>query len=499
MQVELLVEHTAVDTPARQLQGLSDMEIVTVGARRYLLVAGAADGGLSSYEILNDGSLVASDDVLLSLGSGTQSVSDLTVYTVNGTVYVLPSGMADDNQVVYELGNDGSFTVSDSYSDAALTYANWHMSDVIEVGGNTHLFGSIWARSGYFQFDIEPSGDLTNPVLHPDDGVLFLGDVTAVHAATLRGNAFLFVASGVDSGLHSYTVAAGGTLVLADTAVPGDGGFSGISELASVDIGARSFIIMGSAGTNSLLVFRVSSTGGLNFIDKLVDTGDTYFAGVQALEVFTYGGRAFLLAGGADDGITLMEITYKGELRVITSVADTLGITLQNVTDIEVVMVNGVLNVFVSSATDHGFTQFVVSVLNGANLLRGGPVNDILTGGAQDDTIFGHGEDDQLYGMAGNDRLIDGRGTDQLWGGDGADIFEFVKDKRTDSIMDFEIGVDRIDLSDYPLLYYYGDITITATSNGATLQIGDDTLIITSMDNTPLTGAMFDQDDFIFG
>ena len=101
--------------------------------------------------------------------------------------------------------------------------------------------------------------------------------------------------------------------------------------------------------------------------------------------------------------------------------------------------------------------------------------------------------------MGGDDRLIDGRGSDQLWGGAGADVFEFIDDGRKDYIMDFEIGIDRIDLRDADMLYYYGDITITSTSNGAVLDYGDEQLIITTMDNSSFTESMFTQDDFIFG
>jgi len=498
MRAELQLKSVEVDSIDRQLLGLSDMEIVTVGARRYLLAAGAADGGISSYEILADGSLVASDDILPTPNSGTSGVSDLTVFASGGVTYVLGSGKSDNNQVIYELDSAGNFSISDAYFGAA-TFGGWQQTTVSEVGGNLYLFGSIWAQSGYFRFGIETDGDLINPVLFPDTPTTFLGDVTAIHAASLRGNSFLFVASGVDNGLHSYFVSPDGGHALIDTAYPVEGGFSGVTSLIGLDVGGRSFLVMGAAGADSLLVFRVSSDGKLNFIDKLVDTAETRFAGVQALEVFEYNGRSYLLAGGADDGITLLEITYKGELRVVTTVVDTAGTSLQNVTDIEAVVIGGELNVFVSSATDHGFTQFVMVVPNAGVLIRGGTGNDTLTGGAGDDTIFGHGHNDNLYGMDGDDRLIDGRGSDHMWGGAGADVFEFVCEEKNDYIMDFEIGVDRIDLSDYPLLYHYSSIGFTATADGAILQIGTDYIYITSMDNTALTEAMFSQDDFIFG
>ena len=499
MWVELQFLRAEFDSPERQLLGLSDMETVSVAGRQYLLVAGAADAGLSSYEILADGSLLASDDVLWSASSGTEGVTDLSVFTVDGATYVLPSAMADDNQTVYEIAADGGFSVVDIYADAASTYAHWDFTSVISDGASDYLFGSIWGQGGYFRFDLGASGAMTNPTLKNDTVETFLGDVTAIETAVLHGKTFVFAASALDAGFHSFSLDAGGALEVLDSVAATDVGFAGITAMAAVDVGDRAFVIVASAGTDSLLVMRVSEWGVMNVVERLVDTADTRFAGVTALEVFETDERFFLMAGGADDGVTLFEVTYKGQLDVLATVADTAGITLQNVTDIEAVVVNGAVEIFVSSATDHGFTQFSLNVPDGANILRGGAVEDILTGGAGNDTIFGHGRSDELRGMGGDDRLVDGRGVDQLWGGEGADIFEFVADGRTDYINDFEISIDMIDLRDTPMLYYYGEVEVTATATGATLRYGGEELFVTSFDNTPLTAGMFTQDDFIFG
>lgn len=499
MWAELQFLRTEFDSLERQLLGLSDMEAVSIAGRDYLLVAGAADAGLSSFEILSDGSRVASDDVLWSVSSGTEAVADLSVFTFGASTYLLPSGMSDDNQMVYEIGADGGFAVSNKYTDAAQTYANWELTTVVEVGSNTYLFGSIWGRGGFFQFDMAAGGALTNPVLINDTSEMYLGDVSAIETGVLHGKTFMFVASALDAGFHSFEVGEGGSPTLLDTVAALDVGFSGITAMAAVDVGQRAFVVVASAGTDSLLVMRVSEWGVMNAVERLVDTSETRFAAVSALEVFEAEDRHFLLAGGADDGITLFEITYKGQLDALTTVADSADLTLQNVTDIEVTVIGSTVNIFVSSATDHGFSQFSLNIPNGADVIHGGAVVDILTGTAANDTIYGHGRNDELRGMDGDDRLIDGRGNDQLWGGAGADVFEFIDDGRKDYIMDFEIGIDRIDLRDVDMLYYFADIGFTPTIDGVKLDYGGEQLIITTNDYTSLTESMFTQDDFIFG
>lgn len=499
MHANLQLSNVITDTPDRQLLGLSDLEVISVGTRTYIIASGEADGGVSSYEILADGSIVASDDILLSTSSGSQGIRDITVFEVGSDTILLLSGMADDNQATYRIDADGSFIAEDSYSDGSGTYANWLHTDAVTINGNTYVFGAQWGKSGFFGFDTNADADLITPVKYPDGPEVFLGDVSAIETAYLHNKYFLFVASGVDAGVQSYAISDDGSLTLMDIAPPEEGGFNGITDLATVDNGKRAFVIIASAGSDSLTVFRVSKEGKINLIDTLVDTNETRFANVSAIESFEYNDRQFVLAGGSDGGVTLIEVTYKGELRVVTTFVDRADVTLDNVTDIEVVQINGAIHIFVSSGTENGFTEFVLTVPNGSNIIRGGPVSETLTGTAMDDTIFGHGEQDVLYGMDGNDRLIDGRGTDVLYGGEGHDVFEFVRDKRTDTIKDYEIGIDRIDLSDYPNLLHYSDIVVTQTSNGAYLDINGDRLVIETVDGSPLNASMFDQDDFIFG
>ncbi|WP_460881274.1 VWA domain-containing protein, partial [Pseudaeromonas pectinilytica] len=77
--------------------------------------------------------------------------------------------------------------------------------------------------------------------------------------------------------------------------------------------------------------------------------------------------------------------------------------------------------------------------------------NDILDGGAGNDYLFGQEGDDQLDGGVGNDQLYGGSGSDEMTGGNGNDVFVWLKgdaDKSTDTITDFTIGHDKLDLAD---------------------------------------------------
>lgn len=68
----------------------------------------------------------------------------------------------------------------------------------------------------------------------------------------------------------------------------------------------------------------------------------------------------------------------------------------------------------------------------------------------------------------------------------------------TDQITDFTLGTDRLDLTDWGRLHYFGDLEITATADGARIVFEGESLIIHSANLAPLTAADFAQDDFIF-
>ena len=86
--------------------------------------------------------------------------------------------------------------------------------------------------------------------------------------------------------------------------------------------------------------------------------------------------------------------------------------------------------------------------------LYGNQDADVLYGGQGNDALFGGAGDDVLYGNLGDDLLQGGAGVDLMWGGPGADIFRFTSPPDSvgpaggvfDRVLDFEPGVDKLDL-----------------------------------------------------
>jgi Ca2+-binding RTX toxin-like protein len=99
----------------------------------------------------------------------------------------------------------------------------------------------------------------------------------------------------------------------------------------------------------------------------------------------------------------------------------------------------------------------------GSDRIGGKAGNDQLLGDAGDDFIWGDAGDDNIMGGSGNDTLVGDNGS----GGSGSDLFVFGNGDGTDTILDFEVGSDRIGLLEGELSF--ADLTIT--------QSGTDTLL----------------------
>jgi len=82
----------------------------------------------------------------------------------------------------------------------------------------------------------------------------------------------------------------------------------------------------------------------------------------------------------------------------------------------------------------------------GSDLLDGGTGNDDLSGGNGADLLLGKAGADTLSGGNGDDLLNGGLGDDTLAGGNGSDGFVLAAGAGTDTIQDFTLGVDRLQL-----------------------------------------------------
>ncbi len=124
---------------------------------------------------------------------------------------------------------------------------------------------------------------------------------------------------------------------------------------------------------------------------------------------------------------------------------------------------SGAYNVLIKATDPTGASvsdSFALTVADApANTITGTSAGETLTGTAGADLILGLGGDDTIKAGAGMDIIDGGAGRDALYGGDGADTFRFshlldsYRDydvggvTATDTVYDFTVGSDKIDVS----------------------------------------------------
>lgn len=126
-----------------------------------------------------------------------------------------------------------------------------------------------------------------------------------------------------------------------------------------------------------------------------------------------------------------------------------------------------------------------------------GKANIDGTGNDQMNHLQGNAGKNVLRGEGGTDFLVGVAGDDRLFGGDGADIFNFQKGSGRDAVMDYEAGIDEIQLGGLKGTKDFADMIANhADQKGSDLWItyGDDVVVLKDTVAGDLQSG-----DFVFG
>ena len=465
-----VLEHTT----GSMLTGISDLDLRVSGTGATVLYATSRSAGAVSVYSLATGAPVFLDD--RSFSTDTDCIDFLTM---GGTDYVVTLAPQPDTTRLYALSAGGQV----SGAAQALTPDTGPMDSLVQVdvAGQSYLFCVEAGGTGVEAFRMD-GGALTSV----DSGAA-TAPVSGLARASTPQTQFLLVTDQSGAQVLSYEVTAAGSLALRGEAGAAQGlGVAGISVMEQITLPDGHYVVVAARDSSSISVLKLGPTGSLTPVDHIADDLGTRFFNVTALETALVGDRAFVIAGGGDDGISLFELLPGGRLLHHQTMADSFATTLANVSAITATDANGQLQIFVGSGIETGVTQLVASAGPVGTTLIGGAWGDTLTGTAAGEVMDGAQGNDSLSAGAGDDVLVDGAGQDTLRGGAGADVFFLVADGEMDVIEDFTPGVDRIDLTSWPMLRNLGQLSYQMTVDGAMLSFGTEVLQIRSSSGLPL-------------
>lgn len=266
----------------------------------------------------------------------------------------------------------------------------------------------------------------------------------------------------------------------------------GGSDDDSIYVGSGSNIVKGGSG-NDLIDARNSSANSVNSLDG--GTGDDrIYAGLGSSNIFgdigndyieINGGLSQVLGGMGNDEIVIKNAN--GNYSDGGSGYDKLNysslssaITISSITSDRAHLIQD----------DYSYKSIELLTTTNYNdiIYIGSEVTEVHSE-AGNDTIYGGDGNDVIYGGDGDDVIYGGKGDNTLSGGNGNDIFvisekeygftssffdwDFYAIKGADTISDFDVNEDRIDLSEFSYLRSFRDLNLNYySSSSCSLNVG---------------------------
>ena len=491
--ISFQVLETFTAAPLNMVSGICDLELVVQDGKVLLYSATRAGGGVLALDVSSGMELVDQESLTPGLALPAEAV--LETVTINGVSHLIVTGANQSGVQAYGIAADGAL-ISPLQIPGSLAGAI-AAQGVMQVGGVTYFYAARAGESTIHTYAVADGGAMTLVGSRMLDGPHTGVDIAALTPVTVGGRQFLISLSLEADVVRAFPVGPNGTLGTPQMlGAPQGLGIADPSAVEVVEMAGTTFLVVASAGSSSVSVIAIGADGGLRVTDHVIDTLDTRFQGAQALATAEVGDRVFVIAGGGDPGLTVMMLTPEGQLLNCGQLLQGAGMALDNITAMTARVVDGKIELFVTGEGT-GITRVIIDPGTLTPIQTGGADPGTLTGTAGADMILGGDGAELVQGNSGADVLGDGAGSDTLFGGAGADTFVLSADGEADTIGDFQLGIDRIDLSGWGPIHSLAALTITATATGALITWGEEVLEIVTPNGLPILPGSFQLSDFI--
>lgn len=479
------------------LTGLSLLEMFTLNGEEWLVAGSAASGAVNRIAV--DGSFAVHDVSWSAQDGAGVPLSGGVCVDMGGQETLIGFDRMSARVTLQQMDSAGRLaTPAFLRLDSGAAVQATQMS-AFEMNGAAWLVGVDTGHDGISLYRLGQDWSVTRTGGATDTAKSHAAHVSDTITVEVSGTHYTVTASAHENGMTSYSVSDDGSLRMVDSIGARDGLWStGLVDLTAVEVGGQTYLIGVGAQSGTLAAVRLNPAGVFFVADIEIDDRDSRFAGVGAVETFAAQGRDFVIVGGTDGGISMFELLPGGTFFHHMNAVQTNDWDIGTITQITAHVSGDTVQVFLAGAGDGGLAQLSLSLEDLGTRWTGSGSADVYSGSAGHDMIMGGGGNDRLNGGAGDDVIHAGTGADRLTGGAGADVFVFTADGRADRIEDFERGVDRIDLSDWGMLYHISSLRISGRNDGATIRFQDEVLRLISADGTRIDADDLSQDDFIF-
>jgi len=457
------------------LSGLTDLQLVTQGGQWFLQAAGAEAGQMFTWNVTGSNAILVQSTNLGNAAGLSAPVTMETFAAQEASDLIWVYGIAGQGAGGYSVETDGSLQLQHSVG--------------AQTGVITDMAGASGANQTVLLTTVRGGGSVSlwrqntaGTFVHVEDNLLgSSGGRISIEMVQIGGQTLAVATSLSDNMISSFTVNPQGGLEPVSSVGAVDGlGISQPTQLEMIVVDNVHYALVGSYGTSSLTVLELDAQGALTPLYQVNDDLNTRFSGVSVMESVTVDGSVYVVAGGNDDGLSLFTVLPGGRLLHLATVADTLSTGLDGPSALSLDVQGGVIRMFVAESGTGALGAWDIDI------------SDNLILEAED-------RGSNLEGGNGQDVLMAGIGRDTLRGGAGEDVFVLQSDGgKSDRIMDFVPGVDRIDISDFEGFTGLSSLKFQDISDGVRVRLGDEEFRIASGTGSVLVTADLSMRDFIF-
>ena len=218
-------------------------------------------------------------------------------------------------------------------------------------------------------------------------------------------------------------------------------------------VAGKTFLFVAAGADDGVSVFEVSSQGVLTNVFNITDDATLALDAAAGLTTAVIAGTTYLfVAGIVDNGVSVFAVAPDGTLVHTTTITDAGALELDGATGLTTTVVGGNTYLVVAGRIDDGLSVFRVDTtgltINGTagrdtiNATQSAPGQ--LAPGELGDTIFGLAGNDTIAGLGGSDTITGGAGADSMNGGDGDDVFAIAGTEGVGDSFAGGAGNDRI-------------------------------------------------------
>ncbi|RLL72383.1 calcium-binding protein [Paenirhodobacter hankyongi] len=403
--------------------GLTCLEQVQIDGTPFLLAGFDGATAFAAYSVGPNGTVTQTGRLDVTSGLGIAGAVQMQTTTVAGVTYAVLTGATSNSLSVVEITATGALVAHDHViDDLGTRFANASHIAITEVNGQSFIAVS-GSDDGVSLFQLLPGGYLLLLDTMADSDAMTLDAISALAMTATDEAVQIHVASGTEAGITTLEATLGpiGATLLgshgADTlsgAAAGRNVIDGGAGNDRIEAGSDGAVLIDGAGTDTLI-------GGAG-TDIFVLSPDGMHDVITGFDLAT--DRIDLSLWPMLRSVSQLTITETATGATITFGRESLTIVSRDGRPIgaAALAADGIISIahyLPEDPTDTTGPEPPGTV----SVILGDDQANSLAGGAGADRLEGRGGNDTLIGGAGNDLLIGGAGADSMVGGPGCDRF----------------------------------------------------------------------------